>query len=300
MATVLAKLGDFSIIAALWDAAEQEGRSISFDDWKRRQMVLLLGTSHELREGVRTANQVLFTAIVQTILDMDDDESRENWVFLDEARQAGRLVSLTDFMVESASRGGKVCMAFQDDKGMDEEYGKNLAGELCGQPHTLIVTKLNQGETAENAAKRFGEFEQYERKVSTTNSAQGGSTTTTWELMRRPSVMPSELQSLPIPNRKKNVGITYFGITPIGAYEQTMNCEFVDSLQWQPDRNVSDFVAQSDDAQDLRPWDEADLRRLRLPLSILDIGAPAPKPSGPKPELVRRKNGKPRMSNPRS
>src|SRR5262249_7482383 len=152
-----------------------------------------------------------------------------------EVRQAGRLIHLTDFMVEGASKGVKVVMCYQDDKGLDEEYGKNLSGELTGMCHTVVITKVNQEETAEHASKKLGEVEQYEKKVSVSQGPQGGSTTTAWELVKRPAVLASEFMRLPLPSREKGIGVTAFYVTPVGAYRHTMTPEFIDSLYWEPD-----------------------------------------------------------------
>ena len=261
MATVAAKLRPFRIIAALWDAAEREGRSLSLGDWKGRQMILVLGNNHELREAMRTVNQVLFSALSQAMLETTNDEGRQSWVFLDEVRQAGKLVYLTDLMVEGASKGVKVVMCFQDDKGLDEVYGKDLSGELTGQCHTIVVTKLNQEETAGNASKKFGEVEQWEKKTTWT---EGGGMTTRWELERRAAVMPSEIMRLPTPSRRKGVGLTAFYLSPIGAYRHTMTTEFLDSQAWAPDEDVPDFIGRPPEDQYLRPWDRGDLERLGL------------------------------------
>lgn len=268
MATVSAKLRPFRIIAALWDAAERQGRRISIDEWKGEQTILVLGNSHELREAMRTVNQVLVSALSQAMLDSENDEARQNWVFLDEVRQAGKLAYLTDLMVEGASKGVKVVMCFQDDKGLDEEYGKNLSGELSGQCHTIVVTKLNQEETAEHAARKFGEVEAWERRSSTTS---GGGSTTSWELVRRPAVLPSEIMRLQTPSRQKGVGVTAFYLSPIGAYRYTMTPEFLDLQSWARNEKVPDFVKRPPADQYLRPWDEVDIARLRLPASILAV-----------------------------
>jgi uncharacterized membrane protein YdjX (TVP38/TMEM64 family) len=268
MATVAAKLRPFRIIAALWDTAEREGRSLSLAEWRRRQMILVLGNAHELREAMRTVNQMLFCALSQTMLEMPNDESRENWVFLDEVRQAGRLGHLTDLMVEGASKGVKVVMCFQDDKGLDEVYGRNLSAELSGQCHTIVVTKLNQEETAEHASKKFGEVEVWERRGTTA----GGAMTGRWELERKPAVMPSEIMRLPTPSRRNGTGVSAFYLSPIGAYRYTLSPEFLDSQGWAPDATVPDFVPQGEESQYLKPWDEADLKRLRLESAWLSSG----------------------------
>ena len=267
MATVSAKLRPFRIIAALWAAAESKGRRISLAEWKKQQVILVLGNNHELREAMRTVNQLLFCAASQVLLDSANNEASENWVFLDEVRQAGKLTYLTDLMVEGASKGVKVVMCYQDDKGLDEEYGKNLSGELSGQCHTVVVTKLNQEETAEHAAKKFGELEQNERRSS---MASGGGTTTSWELVRRPAVLPSEIMRLKTPSKQKGVGVTAFYLSPIGAYRYTMTPEFLDTQAWDRNRNVPDFVARPPEHQYLKPWDADDLKRLHLPASFLD------------------------------
>lgn len=267
MATVCAKLKPFSIIAALWDRAQGEGRTISFSRWKKEQSILVLGNSHELRDAMRTVNQLLFSAASQAMLDLDNNETRESWVFLDEVRQAGRLAYLTDLMVEGASRGVKVVMCLQDSKGLDEEYGRNLSGELSGQCHTIVSCKLNQEETATNVAAKFGDTELWQLKTSRTD---GGRKTTSWELERRAAVLPSEIMRLPTPSKRRGQGVKAFYLTPAGAYLHTMSPDFIDkTLGCGRDPDVPDFIPRPPDDQYLRPWDEGDLKRLSLPMDIL-------------------------------
>jgi hypothetical protein len=294
MATVAAKLRPFRKIAGLWAKAEREGRSISFDEWSKSEGagVIVLGKSHRLRAAVETLNQVLFNRMAQALLDLPEDETRENWVFIDEARQCGKLDYLTDFMVEGAGRGVKLALCYQDDAGMDEVYGKNIAGELTGQCHTVVITKLNQQETAEHASKKFGEVEQWERKVSTSENA----TTTSWDLVKREAVMPSEFMRLPLPSREKGVGITAFYLTPIGAYRHYMSPEEIDSFYWAPDSSVPNLVEQEGEAQYLAEWDDEDRKRLRLPLSVAmpeqvghDQGQEPGLTKKPKLKVVRRR-----------
>ena len=105
MATVNNRTKPYRSIAACWQWAADEGRTVSLTEWLRQESVLVLGNSHKARPAIRAINQVLFTRLAQLILDQDESKARRNWIFLDEVRQAGRLASLTDLMVEGPLQG---------------------------------------------------------------------------------------------------------------------------------------------------------------------------------------------------
>ena len=113
MATVNNRTKPYRSIAACWQWAANEGRTISLTDWLRRACVLVLGNSHKARPAIQAINQVLFTRLKQLILDQSESTTRRNWVFLDEVRQAGRLEKLTTSWLRAARRAPASCLAFR-------------------------------------------------------------------------------------------------------------------------------------------------------------------------------------------
>ena len=63
MATVNNRTKPYRSIAACWQWAADEGRTVSLTEWLRQESVLVLGNSHKARPAIRAINQVLFTRL---------------------------------------------------------------------------------------------------------------------------------------------------------------------------------------------------------------------------------------------
>jgi len=268
MATVNVRTKPYRSIAGCWEWARQEGRVVSLTQWLGQESVLVLGNSHKARPAIQAINQVLFTRLKELILDQSESTTRRNWIFLDEVRQAGRLSSLTDFMVEGRSKGACVVLGFQDIEGMKHVHTTHLAHELVGQAHNRCFTKLINPETAELGSNMYGEYEAIEEDESVTESLGGGrSRTRSAKRVRRKAVMPSQFTSIPMPSPE--TGLTFYAITTsLGAYRETMSGEAVARALMPANADpAQDGMVNSDpvpaERQVLRPWDAADYARLK-------------------------------------
>jgi hypothetical protein len=269
MATVNVRTKPYRSIAACWQWAADEGRTISLTAWLRRSCVLVLGNSHKARPAIQAINQVLFTRLTQLILDQDESSTRRNWIFLDEVRQAGRLASLSDLMVEGRSKGACVVLGFQDIEGMKHVHTTHLANELIGQAHNVCFTKLVNPETAAHGSQRFGEYEEIEEDESVTESRGGGrSRTVSARRVKRQAVMPSELMSMAMPSPES--GLTFYAITTsLGAYRETIPGKVVASMLCPANADPARGGMTNSEPvpmarQKLRPWDAADYVRLGM------------------------------------
>src|SRR5512135_239841 len=234
MATVNVRTKPYRSIAGCWQWAKDEGRAVSLTKWLGEESILVLGNSHKARPAIRAINQVLFTRLAQLILDQDESKTRRNWIFLDEVRQAGRLASLSDLMVEGRSKGACVVLGFQDIEGMKHVHTTLLANELIGQAHNICFTKLVNPETAVHASKKFGEVEETQENVSFTESSGGGrSRTVSAVRTKKDAVIPSQFMSNPMPSPE--TGLSFYAITePLGAFQHTMSGKDVSSMLCAP------------------------------------------------------------------
>ena len=299
MATVNVRTKPYRSIAGCWQWAKDEGRTVSLTKWLSEESVLVLGNSHKARPAIRAINQVLFTRLAQLILDQDESKTRRNWIFLDEVRQAGRLAALTDLMVEGRSKGACVVLGFQDIEGMKHVHTTHLANELVGQAHNVCVTKLINPETAELVSKMIGEYEAIEKDESVTESQGGGrSRTVSARRVRRPAAMPSEIMSMPMPSPK--TGLTFYALTPLGAYRETIPGKVVASTlmaaNTDPARGgMADRVPVPAERQALRPWGEADYGRLKMSPPAEEVAPGEPPEDGPEGPPRGRKRKKSRV-----
>ena len=174
MATVNNRTKPYRSIAACWQWAADEGRTISLTDWLKRACVLVLGNSHKARPAIQAINQVLFTRLTQLILDQERISNPAELDFPGRGAPSRAAGDAHDLMVEGRSKGACVVLGFQDIEGMKHVHTPHLANELIGQAHNVCITKLVNPETAAHASQRFGEYEELEEDESITESRGGG------------------------------------------------------------------------------------------------------------------------------
>lgn len=198
LATVISKLAQLKVVAALWDCIPPE-RRFSLKDWvASRNNVLMLAKPKMLSETVTALNRVLFKRLTQLLLSPSTTtkalrERGRTWFFLDEFRNLGRLDGVNDVLTEGRSFGLRTAIGFQDIGGLRYAMGdEKLADEAINLCDFLSVLRC-QGETAEWASKQLGDREIVERQVSMSEGRMGYSSSRS----PSPAVMPPEIRDLP-------------------------------------------------------------------------------------------------------
>jgi len=108
--------------------------------------------------------------------------------------------------------------------------------------------------------------------------------------------MPSEIMSIPMPSPK--TGLTFYALTPLGAYRETIPGKVVASTlmaaNTDPARGgMADRVPVPAERQALRPWSEADYGRLKMSPPAEEVApaeAPEDGPEGPRRGRKRKKS----------
>jgi hypothetical protein len=283
LSTVSTKLAPYRAVAAAWDHAPN---AISLEDWVRGEFVLVLGCDEAVRAPLDAINRAIVQRATELILALPESPTRRVWLFLDEAREAGRLGGLRRLLNKGRSKGACVVLGFQAIEGMYAEYGKDQANEIVGECNHAALLRVESPDTARWMADKVGEFEQ--REVKPGQNGPAGPVSLSEDTARRAMVLPSEFQDLP-PTDRAN-GLTGYYLSPAtGVYRHTLSAAELDARLLPPDPNTPDHLPRPDEAQYLRPWDADDLRRLGFAAAPpADTPPPPPPPepqTGPKPRL---------------
>ncbi len=280
LSTIATKMAGFEFIAATWAHASQK---ISLRGWLNDEYVLVLGNDEAARSALDSVNRVLFRRLVELILNQNESDSRRNWVFLDELREAGNLDGLNRLLTKGRSKGACVVLGFQDIEGLKAAYGDREAGEITGLCAQKAILRLESPETAQWASRLLGSAEQVEYRVGLSASVgyQGGNATnsTSEQLHKRDALLASQFMEIPLTSSA--TGLTGVYVTPYtGAYVSTLSGALLHRRLMPREDSVLDVDPRPEEHQYLMGWKRTDLERLALPLE------PTPADSGSEPPPV--------------
>jgi type IV secretory pathway TraG/TraD family ATPase VirD4 len=270
----------FSFVAAAWEHAKE---SISLHDWIENERILILGRSTTAESTVMQLNLAIFHRLSQLLRDLQEAERekgrppRRNWIVIDELREAGRFVGLSDLLTEGRTKGVRMVLGFQDINGLQIVYGKELAKSIVGACQNKAFLRTTDQDTKEFASSNFGLQEvdiprqNFSSNVSNSMGKDGSSTSSSdgvsfqYQIDRRPVLLPSQFDS-DLPKPDFDTGIRgYYQTALIGSpYFACLSGPFVKANVPEPDLNVLDFDPRPDDQFELKEWDEMDLERLGL------------------------------------
>ena len=252
-------------IAALWDRAPMR---ISLKDWARDSYILVLGKDQEIATPLDNVNRVLFQRISQIFTKQGTGRT---WVFVDEAKFAGKIPGLDDLMTTGRSFGARVCLTTLDVAGFEHAYGKEEAHELLGGAGNRALLGTWNPETAKYAASVMGKAERIERTKSRTNGT-GYSTTENERIVQSDVVMPDEFLNVDLADERCFFG--YYATQAVGRYGGWL----YHGRAMHPCGNEPKFLPRPGAEQYLRPWSTAD--RQRLGTHLADLLFPE-EPAGP-------------------
>lgn len=142
-----------TLIAQLAEAWESKSARISFTQWlhdenpKYRQIILQGdGRFASLTKAYVGAIITLLSSEIQSPL-FTDSTSRKLWFILDEAPTLGK-VDILPMITVGRSKGVRVLACFQDQSQIREVYGDNEAKTWSSSAGTMIIYRVNRGDTA--------------------------------------------------------------------------------------------------------------------------------------------------------
>jgi hypothetical protein len=279
MSTVSTKMLPYEAIASMWDYAYHAGHKVSLEEWIQNRgssnYTLILGNSEKARKPLDALNRVIFKRVSELVLDQPEDRSgeRRTWIFLDELGEAGRLDGLSSLLAKGRSKGACIVIGFQDIDGLREVYGEQAANALTGQCNNKAILRIESPATGEWASKLFGSYEAIEvRKSQSWGKSYGQSASSSEnmsyseEYVKREAVLESEFAIIPTTSREN--GLTGYYIVPsVGTYKHTYGGDwlFSGNALSEPVSDVADIERRGSEAQFLKPWTDADFKRLRFP-----------------------------------
>lgn len=258
--TVVSRMAYYRSIAGLWQDAPNR---LSLREWLTDESILLLGVDATARTALDAINEIVFRVLVEEIDSQPDSHTRRTWVWIDEARLSGPLLRgemLPYLAVKGRSRGACLVLAFQDIEGFREAAGARIAHELIAQCSHKAILRLETDESAAWGAKLLGQYEVLEHMRSTPSHLLSPGSKTE-HVSRRDAVLASEFYTIP-PTNKQN-GLTGYFVSPeAGALRGWVSSDELGSVV--SSSPAGRFIARQESDQALRPWNEADLLRLRL------------------------------------
>ncbi len=289
MATIDTKTGPLRPVAATWQRAETKLR---LREWLDGEFIVALSGDETSRASIDALNRVIFQRATELILSEDDSATRRTWVFLDEARAAGKL-ELHTLMNKGGSKGAAVVLAGQDTEGLRDVYGDARSRELLAQASHKAIFRLESPEAAKWASDLVGHYDAVELHTSDSWGYGPGGTTRTIafaeQYVKREAVLPAQFMSLPLTNRAN--GLTGYYLSPVtGVFRSTLSAEELDHRLSPPDVLVKGIEPRPESDQYLGEWGDADWTRLGL------TKPPDPPASGP----VKRGSNAPKRREPRT
>jgi hypothetical protein len=298
--TLAVFLAQYEIVAALWDSNGQDANKVALygnrrvlslqKHWIESPSTLIVGREPALQSALQPLNQALIHRAIQLVLGQaekthETEDDILSWFFLDELNSAGRLDMLPDLLKQGRSKGACVVLGVQNLDGLITVYEESAAMDLVSQCSNKALLRLQDTKTAQWAADLVGEQMFLKSNTSTNSSTQSSPQGVTWStgrsrdsrLERDKIASPSTFWRSIRPAGRDN-GIEGFFFSPGDEFGHQILTVDAEQL-FGPDSPLmlkSELAAvekRDETEQELRMWDEEDLKRLgfeRFPL-ILEI-----------------------------
>lgn len=133
---------------------------------------------------------------VDSILSLDESDTRRIWTFLDEFATLGKL-RLVDLLSRGRKRGSCTVLGMQNMAQVEEVYGSAGATTIRGNCATWLVLQQPDAASAEIMSQTLGEEEVLELTESLSEGAHGATMSTSKRRTSRRLVSKDELMNLP-------------------------------------------------------------------------------------------------------
>ena len=263
--TVFSRMAYFKPVAALWQRSKI---SMSMKRWLQSESILLLGANATAKTSLDAINEQIFRVLVEEIDCQSNSAKRRTWVWMDEARLSGSIVSKPDLLpflaVKGRSRGVALVLAFQDIEGLREACGQRVANELVAQLSNKALLRAESDATATWSSKQIGQAEVLEHHTS---DSSGMRRSVSAQRVVRDAVLASEFFNIP-PTSREN-GLTGYFLSPhFGAQRVTIpGADITPVVVSEKDEARFAIELRPESDQWLREWQPKDRERLGLDLA---------------------------------
>jgi hypothetical protein len=242
--------------------------------------VLILPQDESARDELAKVNGLIGQFLTEQLLARKTNEQlraegsplRRTFFFLDEVRDIARTLgdNLPALLTKGRAFGVSGVLGYQSQSGLRDAMNQNRAPEVIGMCAYLGMLRVQEEETAKYLSDIISEREVYRK--STSHGEHGR--TESWQLAQERTVMAAAFSDLPT----ETLSGYFLAPQPLGLWRADM--PWPHQLK-KPVVGPPDFVPRPDEHQYLEPWTEADVKRLKLPLSVLNPPAtPQPRQQG--------------------
>lgn len=190
-----------ALIAQLAVAWKNSNQGISFTEWlhdenpKHRQIILQGdGRFESLTRAYIASILSLVTQEIQSPI-FSDSNTRKIWFILDEAPTLGK-VDIFPLITVGRSKGIRVIAAFQDQSQIKEVFGNNVANTWSTSAGTMLIFKINRGDTANWIAEELiGDHTVLREQVSNSYTRDGKTIQRSQAVVDVALIHPSQLET---------------------------------------------------------------------------------------------------------
>jgi hypothetical protein len=287
---------DLYPVAAVWQAVQRTypNRVFSLSEWVQGNYTLHIGKLASAEASQGRIIQLALKKASQLLLDqqtgmstLPPETARRTIIAIDEAARVGNL-DIMDLATNGRDYGVSLCCASQSIDALLEHYDRSKWDAISNEFHTLALLSSNSPTTLKWMSERLGNTDgrlpQPQADKPRKPRAQGE-----WS----PTLDPSQFHTL---RHGKKIGPHcipgIFLNSSLGAWYSDEGVDLPPPLD-----GVPAHVPVPDDWQTLKPWDDADLERLRLThlRDELDLDS-----EDDSPPPVPSKGGPPRTRPPRT
>ena len=227
--TIYSRMARYRPVAAMW---RKRTAKISLRHWLSDDSILILGANATVSHAINAINEQIARVVVEEMDEQANSETRETWIWIDEARLCGPLLKadiLPYAAVKARSRGGCIVLGFQDIEGLREAAGVRVANELVAQCSHKALLRVESNMSAQFASDLVGSNVTIETLESTNGGIFKKSTSSSEQRVVSPVVMPSELYDIPITSKKN--GLTGYFLSPVfGVVRDTIRGRDLDCV----------------------------------------------------------------------
>lgn len=261
--TICSKMSYYRPVAALWQNVQ---KCLSVREWLAQESILLLGANATAKTALDAINKEIFRVLVEEIDMQSNSSNRRTWVWIDEARLGGPLISSPELLpflaVKGRSRGVSLVLAMQDIEGLKEAAGERIANELVAQMSHKALLRMESDTSATWASKQLGQFETIE--YFGTDGLSSWTRSISGQRVVKDSVLPSEFFQIPPTNPV--TGLTGYFLAPnFGANRATIAGEHIRPVVVDQRTELRQQIEiRPEKEQWLSDWGAGDLSRLDL------------------------------------
>jgi len=232
LSTLDVTISRFETVAACWRHAAREGRVISLTDFLSTSSILVISRIQDLRDALDPINRLILQRLFELLLAgpeikfLPEDRQPRTYLLLDEIAKGGKIDLLDDIMLQGAGKGVRAFLAYQSILSMRTEYGDKEADALVGQCSNTAIYQVDR-ETAEWAARQFGEYEALEDLQVSAGNTLPKDHTPHLQRSKFQTLLPSQFTTLAYPHETRRIS-GYYLTDGIGAYE--VSFPFIDML----------------------------------------------------------------------